>query len=275
MEVRYEIKLGRWDDFFARRVLSKGPNELQCICNGEHRLFNLVLKYKWRQDPLVKCARKLSNLVSMSEKIDKDSAAVFKQKALAEMKEVFRLTPYVYTEFLLLFEDSSMEIRFDKVVNDLFSQNDKINEAALKVIDRTAVLEMHDLDYNIDYWRVYNKKLEEFGLKVATAAAFCWHDFEFVLWYIKAFFQLCNDGARLDFANVLFRNRPELLELYQNNVAYREYVLGESKKAVEESYDYALEVYRKVLQFNNAKHKDYERYKQLIATKQLEKFRKK
>ena len=269
----YNIELGRWESFFAKRIMTKGPDELMRICAGKSPLFNAVVKYKWRQDPFVKGALSVARRLRVLKCFDEAAYVVVKSVAFKAFQDADKGGEFAQ-EFMSLVENPDFNKQFSHLIDDVFVFNPKLNEVALKLFDRTEELESHGLSYNADYEKGGSKKLDLVRLNMKFQLVSCRVRFPLEVEYIKQSCQtllseVCH-GASLCFCP----EDAEVQEYYENLVLYDRYVLDEYQNALDSVDKDIGEMFEKCACALDKKYADMARYKNMIATKQLAEFQK-
>ena len=274
LEIHYKIDLGRWESFFVKRLMAKGPDELQRICDGKSPLFNMVVNYKWRQDSFVKEAHRVARGLRFVKLLGDETYQMAKSAVLETAKSA---APYecAYKEFKSIIEKPGLKHRFENVVNDTFAYNPMLNDAALRICGRTEELEKYDLPYNADYDKPMGKSFDLMRLR----ALLLWAEFRGLLpfrymcvkHYLKTLgAEICH-GASICF----WPYSPDIHEFFEDDVLTERYNLALCQDALCDMKEVADKVLQTQKQKLNQRYDDVKRYKNLIATRQLSEFRKK
>lgn len=273
MPVMYNINLGRWESFFAKRIMTKGPDELMRICAGKSPLFNAVVKYKWHQDPFVKNARAVARRLRVLKFVDKASYSLVKATVLKSVRDVEK-NEEVYREFLSLIEYPGFNKRFNRLIDDVFAFNSKLNDVSLKLFDRIDELESYGLLYNADYEKGGSKKLDLVSANMSFQWLLCKIRFPFEVKYAKQFCQTLFSEIVHGASLCLFPGEPRFQEYCQKLVWTERYMLNECQNALDSVDESVAELFEEQARVLDKKYADMARYKDMIATKQLAKFQK-
>lgn len=274
MEIMYEMNLGRLDTFFAKRLLAKGPDELERMCNGKSPLFNTVVKYKWRHDPFVKHARKVSRYLHWIKLFDDESYCLAKKEVFNFAKQTSP-NQCVYKAFVSLVENPKPDSRLESIINDTFACNPKLNDAALRIVDRTDELDAKGLSYDADYNVKKIKAFDMARVHIVFAWLVCKFELPFLWRYIKQYANALGSEIRHGASICFWPGNEDVREFFENEVYDEYYILSVHKHALDSMEKTVSDLFQEQKQSVHKKHSDIARYKQMIATKQLLPFKKK
>jgi hypothetical protein len=274
-EENYDVGLGCWDSLVARRLMRRGPVELHRMFCDNFSLVRMVVEYKWTTAPDVKLARKLHRLLQWIKLIDPDQYKQSRKQVLADIKAGSNGDIAGYRAFVKLIDNPKLDKKNDSFINELIANSPKTEEAVLKLSERDNVLNKFGLDYRSDY--IYNdsKKVDILLVKLACLRAFCMYGTELVFEILCFYLKLQSDKARLEFANILWPDYPDIVSVYEYRFEARQKLFDEAMDVYCSTMDDVRDVYHDSKKLVEQKYENIKKYKELIKSGQLPVFKKK
>ena len=274
-EENYDVGLGCLDSLVARRLMRLGPVDLHRMFCDKFSLVRMIVEYKWTTAPDVKLARKLHRLLEWIKFVDPDQYKKSRKQVLADIKAGSNGDMAGYRAFVKLIDNPKLDKKNDSFINELIANSPKTEEAVLKLSERDNALSKFGLDYRSDYIYKDSRKVDVLLINLGCLRAFCMYGTELVFEILCFYLKVQNDKARLDFANMLWSEYPDIVSVYQSRFEARQELFDEAMEVYRSTMDDVRDVYNDSKKALDEKYKNIEKYKELIKSGQLSVFKKK
>lgn len=270
MRYEYTMDLGIWDGFFAKRLMARGPKEVVRMYDGKYPLFNAVVQYKWRQDPCVKAMLQMSRILRFVQCFDPAHYALYRAGTDKAVKYIVGADEDAYQQFMMIIDNPRATRQ--RILQNIFEQNPKMGAAVEKIYSRTEELEKLGLPFDADYCARGSKHLDKIKLGFTFGVGVCKYDSQFLFDYIKAAWQQVNDVARMNVANVLFAENSSIRYNFEANARYSAKATQIYKEALMKSVQDSKDIFEQRYGAIEERYRGLEKYKQMIADRQLSEF---
>ena len=173
MPEEYISSFGCFDGMIARRLLRRGPAEIESLYDNPSPLLRAIVEYKWRQEPDVKLARQLNWLLRCAKHVGPQEYKQARKEMLAAIKEGSNGNLTGYREFVKLIDNPQIGKRYDDFVSELIENSPKTKQVVLKLSARDDELSKFNLDYRSDYIANDSKIFDIIGVQAIFLWAFC------------------------------------------------------------------------------------------------------
>ncbi|MFQ6729774.1 MAG: hypothetical protein ACLRFK_01825 [Alphaproteobacteria bacterium] len=266
---------GCFDGMIARRLLRRGPAEIESLYDNPSPLMRAIVEYKWRQEPDVKLARQLNWLLRCAKYVGPQEYKQARKEMLAAIKEGSNGNLTGYREFVKLIDNPQIGKRYDDFVSELIENSPKTKRVVLKLSARDDELSKFNLDYRSDYIANDSKIFDIIGVQAIFLWAFCKRGLDLKFKHCLIRWKLENDKVRLACIKFLLPDNKNIVDLYQNVYEDQQELYQEVSKIYQNTIKEVRSLYQQTEKDIDEKYQGIARYKELIRTKQLAPFKKK
>ena len=275
MSKEYVSSFGCFDGMIARRLLRRGPAEIESLYDNPSPLMRAIVEYKWHQEPDVKLARQLNWLLRCAKHVGPQEYKQARKEMLAAIKDGSNGNLTGYREFVKLIDNPQIGKRYDDFVSELIENSPKTKQAVLKLSARDDELSKFNLDYRSDYIANDSKIADIIRIRALFLGAFCKNGTSLWWSYFLIYLGLQSDKAQLEFAKILWPDNENMVGIYQ---AYydEQYELYDAVSTIyQDTVEEVRRLYEQTEKEIDKKYQGIAKYKELIRTKQLSPFKKK